>query len=151
MNLYNEFFSIIPYFNKMGVRYAVVGGIALAFHDRPRFTDDIDILVHPEDLELVKITFDRLDYRESTNPWTFKNTNLTLHRFLKIVPDDELIVDILLANTDKHQKIISDAIDADSKDGIIRVARKVDLIWLKQFRNSSQDKVDIENLKNDQD
>ena len=134
----------------MGIRYAVIGGIALAFHDRPRFTDDIDILVNPEDLELVKITFDRLDYRPS-EPWTFKSTNLTLHRFIKIVPDDELIVDILLANEDKHQDIITNAAIAGSKAGNVRIAKKRDIIWLKRFRNSSQDKVDIEKLENDKD
>ncbi len=47
MKLYDEFFSSIPFFNKIGIRYAVVGGIALAFHGRPRSTTDTDITGPP--------------------------------------------------------------------------------------------------------
>ncbi len=42
MNLYDEFFNIIHEFENHDITYAVVGGIALAFHDKPRFTRDID-------------------------------------------------------------------------------------------------------------
>lgn len=72
MNLYDEFFALIPYLNKLGARYAVVGGIAMAFHGRPRFTRDVDILLHPDDLQLIRMAFDRLGYRETAQPWTFR-------------------------------------------------------------------------------
>ena len=57
--------------------------------------------VHPEDLELAEIKFNRLDYRPSES-LTFKSTNLTLHRFVKIEPDEKLVVAILVANEDNH-------------------------------------------------
>ena len=59
MNLYDEFFSMISLFNKLEIRYAVVDGIALAFHARPRFTRDIDVLVHQDDMNLLKTAMDR--------------------------------------------------------------------------------------------
>jgi hypothetical protein len=37
MELYDEFFQLIQALNDAGVTYAVVGGIAMAFHDEPRF------------------------------------------------------------------------------------------------------------------
>jgi len=151
MNLYDEFFALIPYLNKLGVRYAVIGGIAMAFHGRPRFTRDIDVLIHPDDLELVRMAFQRLDYRETAAPWTFRTTNLTLHRFLKVTGEEEMMVDILLANTPDHQQIIARAVQTEAEAGPVRVAVKDDLIRLKSFRNSDQDQVDIKGLQDDSD
>lgn len=149
MNLYNEFFALISYLNKLGARYAVVGGVAMAFHGRARFTRDVDILLHPDDLRLAKMALDRLGYRESAEPWTFRNTNLTLHRFLKVDGEDEMMMDMLLANDPKHQKVIADAISAEAESGAVQVASKADLIALKQIRNSGQDQVDIRGLEED--
>jgi hypothetical protein len=58
MNLFDEFFKIVESFEKMDLKYAVIGGIAMGFHDQPRFTKDIDILVLPEDLEKITTIFE---------------------------------------------------------------------------------------------
>ena len=42
---FEEFFGLL---NEHEVRYLVVGGYAVAIHARPRFTDDLDILVDAE-------------------------------------------------------------------------------------------------------
>ena len=151
MNLYDEFFALIPYLNKLGARYAVIGGIAMAFHGRPRFTRDVDILLHPDDLPLIRLAFDRLGYHETAEPWTFRNTNLTLHRFLKIHGEEEMMMDVLLANSSEHQKVIEEAVSAPAEAGAVRVASKSDLIALKEARNSDQDRVDIKGLQDDTD
>ena len=41
---YEEFLELL---NKHDVRYCVIGAFALAFHARPRYTKDIDILIDP--------------------------------------------------------------------------------------------------------
>ena len=41
---YEEFLELL---NKHNVRYCVVGAFALAFHTRPRYTKDIDVLIDP--------------------------------------------------------------------------------------------------------
>jgi hypothetical protein len=38
---------------KNRVRYALVGGVAMAFYTEPRFTRDIDLLVDSEDYEKI--------------------------------------------------------------------------------------------------
>ncbi|OGV63718.1 MAG: hypothetical protein A3K19_17150 [Lentisphaerae bacterium RIFOXYB12_FULL_65_16] len=151
MNLYDEFFALIPYLNKLGVRYAVIGGIAMAFHGRPRFTRDIDVLIHSEDIDLVRMAFQRLDYRETAAPWTFRNTNLTLHRFLKTAGEEEMMVDVLLANAPEDREVISRAVQTEAEVGPVRVADRNDLIRLKAIRNSDQDQVDIKGLQDDSD
>ena len=42
---FEEFFGLL---NGHSVRYLVVGGYAVAIHAKPRFTDDLDILVDPD-------------------------------------------------------------------------------------------------------
>ena len=151
MNLYDEFFAITGVLNELGVRYAVVGGIAMAFHGRPRFTRDIDILVSPEDFDLARTAFDRLGYKQYTKPWTFIKTNLTLHRFVKIVGKEDLMVDVLLADAADHRQVVANALRVRSKAGLVRVATRKDIVRLKKIRNSDQDRVDIRELENDED
>jgi predicted nucleotidyltransferase len=46
--------EVLRRLNEAGVRYCLVGGLALAHHSVPRQTQDVDILVLPEDLPLVQ-------------------------------------------------------------------------------------------------
>jgi Nucleotidyl transferase AbiEii toxin, Type IV TA system len=45
--LTKDFAELFACFNVRGVRAVVVGGYALAFHAKPRFTKDIDVFVEP--------------------------------------------------------------------------------------------------------
>ena len=148
MNLYEEFFSIVRAFHGKGIRYALVGGLSLAFHDRPRFTRDIDFLVNPEDLGEIRDALASLGYRQTAPAWTFKDSTLTLHRFLKPGEDDEIVVDVIAAD-ESHLDVLADAIQADSDAGPVPVARKQDVVRLKRLRNSKQDQADIEALGDD--
>ena len=150
MNLFDEFSSIIKQFNSYSVSYAVIGGIAMAFHDEPRFTKDIDFLILPEEREKILQILEGLGYFESAEPWTFRNSQLTLHRFMKIAGEDHLVVDILYGSETRCREIVERAIIQDSSYGAVRVASRNDLIWLKQRRGSDQDQVDIRKLKSDQ-
>jgi len=49
------------------------------------------------------------------------------------------------------REIIANAIEARSEYGVVRVARKIDIIWLKKQRNSLQDQADIERLNSGHD
>jgi len=151
MNLFDEFFGVVRGLQEAAIRHSVVGGIAMAFHDEPRFTRDIDILVHPDDVAKVSAAMGKLGYFEASKPWTFANTQLTLHRFMKAEGEDHLIVDILSSAQDRYRKIVDAAAEHPWAEGVVRVVRKEDLIWLKQQRGSDQDKVDIRKLQDDKD
>lgn len=83
MNVFDEFLEIIQHLERENIRYAIVGGVAVAFYAEPRFTQDIDILLEPNSFEKVKQVLEQNGYFESAAPWTFKNTPLTLRRFLR--------------------------------------------------------------------
>lgn len=48
--------------------------------------------------------------------------------------------------TQRHFEILKNTIVAESEHDIIHVTDKLDMIWLKQQRNSLQDQADIEML-----
>lgn len=54
MNIFEEFPRLFSQFEKNKLKYVLVGGVAMAFYDEPRFTKDIDILLFPEDMERLK-------------------------------------------------------------------------------------------------
>ncbi len=122
----------------------------MAFHDEPRFTEDIDFLIHPADLEKCTRALNGIGFKEMDLPWTFKSNNMTLHRFLKFSGEDHGVVGIMEANEDRHQQMLNRA-DKAVHDGIgFRIIRLDDLIPLKQERNSEQDRVDIKKLNDAQ-
>jgi hypothetical protein len=149
MNVFYEFHKVVQHLQAENIDYALVGGVAVAFHSQPRFTKDIDLLIHEDLLDKVSRLLKREGYFKSAPPWIFRESKLTLHRFLKVEDNDEMIIDILVAGDKRHREIIANAWEAESEGtGTVRVASKNDLIWLKQQRNSKQDQADIENLEN---
>jgi len=48
MDVQKDFRELLALFNEHKVEYVIVGGYALAFQGAPRYTGDIDILIHPD-------------------------------------------------------------------------------------------------------
>lgn len=151
MTLNDEFFNLARQLQQRQIDYAVVGGFALAFHDIPRLTKDIDILIKPDDLESVVEMIEGLGYHASAPPWTFQKTRVTLHRFLKVEEPAYVFVDILAGHEAQHRTIIERAWEEPWADGVVKFASKEDLIWMKRQRGSDQDQVDIRRLQDDED
>ena len=150
MNIFFEFYKIAKRLHESEIPYALVGGVAMAFYTRPRFTKDIDLLIYPEGLVDVESSLRKEGYTRTAPPWTFSNTALTLHHYLKVEGDDEMMMDVLVARTAEHQQMIDEADIATSDTlGEVRVIRKKDLIRLKQARNSKLDQADIEQLEHE--
>jgi hypothetical protein len=151
MNLYDEFFSIVHELDVRGISYAVVGGIALSFHAEPRYTKDIDLLLVSEELPGLKSALRELGFTVEADPWTFKSTNITLHRITKFRGEDFLTVDLLVGNDERHREIVENAVTENTEFGKVPIATREDLIWMKRLRSSQQDLADIEQLQNDKD
>ena len=151
MNIFDEFTEVIKHIEKEKIQYAIVGGVALAFYGEPRFTQDIDMLLDPNDFEKTRRILEQNGYMETAEPWTFRSTPLTHRRFFKPIGDEHMIIDLLVAGNREHLEIIQNALIAQGEHGIAHVAEKTDIIWLKKQRNSLQDQADIERLKDGED
>jgi hypothetical protein len=150
MNVFEEFKRLVTELEEQKVRYALVGGVAMAFYTEPRFTRDIDLLVDSDDFNTAKGILEKDGYFESAKPRTFRNVAIELHRFLKVVsPEDEMLIDLLVAKDEEVRRVIHNAVVAESEEGKVMVANKKDLIWLKRARDSKQDQADIEKLEDD--
>ena len=47
MDFHQDFADLCSFLNARGIEYLIIGGYAVAFHGAPRFTGDLDILIHP--------------------------------------------------------------------------------------------------------
>src|SRR5512140_1956700 len=106
MNLYEEFSAIVKAFQKKKVRFAIVGGLAMAFYDEPRFTRDIDILLHSEDEEKMAGAMTSLGYFESAKAWKFSNAPIVLRRFVRTQGEEFIPVDILVGKTKRIDSMV---------------------------------------------
>jgi len=48
MDVQKDFADLCSLLNERGVEFLIVGGYAVGYHGAPRFTGDLDILVHPD-------------------------------------------------------------------------------------------------------
>src|SRR5438034_9431747 len=55
MRLSNDLREFLELLNSRGVEYVIVGAHSLAFHGRPRYTGDLDLLVRPSAQNATKL------------------------------------------------------------------------------------------------
>ncbi|HEV8580367.1 MAG TPA: DUF6036 family nucleotidyltransferase [Thermoanaerobaculia bacterium] len=55
MNVSKDFEELLAFFDARKVRALVVGGYAFAFHAKPRYTKDLDILIDPSPENVEKV------------------------------------------------------------------------------------------------
>jgi hypothetical protein len=126
MNVFEEFQDVLRLMQARGLRYALVSGVAMAFHDEARFTRDIDLLLHPENLENLKDALSEIGYSESATPWSLGNPDVTLHRFMRIEEPDYMQLDVLTANDKRTRQIVKDSLKAESENWDKRTMTRID-------------------------
>jgi len=146
MNAKRDYEELLGLLNKNRVRYCVVGAYALAFYKRPRYTNDIDILVEPDIKNADKVI-------KTLNEFGFRSLKLSGEDFSKpgrIVQlgHEPLRVDILtsiegcsFAEIWKNKKC-----GKYGNEKIYFIGIK-ELIKNKKASNRKQDQADLEILK----
>ena len=144
MDVFGEFERLARDLAERQIPYALIGGVAMAFHAQPRFTKDVDLLIKPEHLPAIQEAFATRGYLPPGASWTFPRTKLSLYRFVKPVADDEFFVDVLAAEAPELAAIVDRALLVESPDHPpVRLARREDIVLLKKLRASPQDQADI--------
>lgn len=54
MDTVRDFEDILDLFERHGVRYLIIGGLAFIFHAKPRYTKDIDLWLDPESENILR-------------------------------------------------------------------------------------------------
>ena len=142
----HELKMLVGKLNERGIPHALCGGLAMAVHGHPRSTLDIDLVAfHGSATEIEKVAHE-MGYTLNAAPMQFAEGRVTIRRVTKTDPEsgDFLPLDILT-----FEPSIENSIDFEETDwrGIkLRVVSRGDLIKMKQIRNSSLDRADIEKL-----
>jgi hypothetical protein len=152
MALYLEFDRIVRRFARAKLRYAVAGGLAVGLHGYVRATQDMDFLMHKQDVPQAVATLLQLRYQANAGVQEFTRAGLTLKRFFKRLPreDDLMMVDLLIPTSARMQRVLEGAITVPFGKGSIRVVTAGDLMAMKQLRGSAIDRADIEFLRKKQ-
>ena len=148
LNLYEELKTLTRALHEQGIAYALCGGLAVAVHDRPRATVDIDLLILAESLPQV-IDLARLyGYVLPTKPMTFAPGESEIQRVSKLDPesDDLMSLDLLLVTPLLHD-VWANRQQLSWEGEALSVVSRGGLIELKLLRASGQDLDDIKRLR----
>jgi hypothetical protein len=150
LDLYSEFTALVSEFDRAGVDYAVVGGLALAIHGAPRATKDIDILVDPAQLERALEAAAGCGFRFKAQPQRFRASGIELQRVTKVVGEDHLTLDLLLVGP-SLEAVWASRSSYPSTAGPVSVISRAGLIAMKSAAGRDQDLVDIDRLRDGDD
>jgi len=145
VDLFDELTAVVTRLDEAGIAHALIGGLAYSIWVEARNTEDIDLLVRPEDWERVAPALADLGYRAAPLPMDFKTVRI--RRLSKVVDNDVLALDFVLADGDLAEGI-ERSVRIERLGHAYRVAPPDVLIHLKEQRLSAKDRNDIEGLRN---
>jgi hypothetical protein len=129
---------------RLGIRYALIGGLATVYRSRPRFTQDVDFLMDIPQVQLPRL-LDELqargfsfDLETTIQEW--------LREHLTVIHYHQVRVDWLKAIIPLYRDVLDRARAEPWLGGTIRIASPEGLILTKLIALRAQDLVDIENL-----
>jgi hypothetical protein len=145
MDFFHELKGLTDALGAAGVDYALCGGVALAIHGAPRATQDIDMMVRPESLELLRKTAHACGFTLESFPMDF-SSGITVQRFTKLIEGQPLMLDALLVGP-VTERVWQDRLSAELEGGSMRVVSREGLVALKLAAGRPQDLVDVQRLR----
>lgn len=148
LDIYDEFRLLVETLAANKIEYALCGGMAMAIHQRPRMTIDIDILVPSESLERIIPLAGGLGYNIRGKDLSFASGAVEIRRVSKIdaASGDILSLDLLLV-TPQLKDVWESRVESEWEGGKLSVVSRAGLIKMKQLRRSGQDLDDIKALE----
>ena len=145
MDLFQELKDVTAALEADGIDYALCGGVALAIHGVPRATQDIDLLLRPENLARLRDAIRGCGFTLESLPMDFAS-GITIQRFTKLVDGQPLMLDILLVSG-ALENVWASRQCAEYEGGPVRVVSREGLITLKLAAARPQDLVDVKRLQ----
>src|SRR6267378_4281239 len=148
IDIHDEWRRLIANLDEQNIEYALCGGMAMAGHQRPSFTIDIDLLIEAESLQSALDVAAALDYVIRGKDLSFANGAVEIRRVSKIdsKSGDLLTLDFLLVTPDVRVAWDS-RVQAEWEGGTLSVVSATGLIAMKQLRRSGTDLDDIKALE----
>ena len=145
MDFFEELKQLIMELEGRGIDYALCGGVALAIHGAPRATQDIDILLRPEDIDRLREAARARGFTLEALPMDFAS-GVTIQRFTKPFAGQPLMLDVLFA-VGPVERPWATRLAAEFEGGVVRVVSREGLIALKLTSARPQDIADVQRLE----
>ena len=145
INIINEAMFLSKLLGKSNINWAFVGGVAVGIHGYIRATEDIDIIIDPDDLRKLDQLLKDHGYIIHKSSINFKD-GFKLFRRVKIVEDEYFILDVLIPPEDFNH-LLKNRIEGYVDDVKVYVITKKDLIKLKKQSGRKIDLIDIEEME----
>lgn len=144
-------YKIINSFNKIGLKYVLVGGAALVIHGFPRSTLDIDIYI-PAEKDTVHKLFQaakalRLESEQTAILNISHLPNLFSNQWICFSYGGQDVLDVFLSEAKEFNKLYENSEEKHDKEISIRVASLRDLEVLKRSAGRPIDLSDIKLIK----
>lgn len=134
----------------LGVRWAVVGGLALAVRAEPRQTRDIDIAIAVEsDREAEDLIRDLRPhgYRDNPDGALIEQTDTARLATIRLIGPSEVVIDLLFASSGIEREIVEMAERLEILPGVTAsVIQRGHLLALKVLAGRLQDQADAVKL-----
>jgi hypothetical protein len=145
VDLFQELRNLTAALEADGLDYALCGGVALAIHGVPRATQDIDLLLRPENLARLRDAIRGCGFTLESLPMDFAS-GITIQRFTKLIDGQPLMLDVLLVS-DALETVWASRQHAEYEGGPVHVVSREGLITLKLAAARPQDLVDVQRLQ----
>jgi nucleotidyltransferase AbiEii toxin of type IV toxin-antitoxin system len=148
MNLTSEFADLIRGMQQAGIPFAVCGGMALALHGFPRFTNDIDLLILPGQFENAVNVARQCGFNDAIEAIRLGRQSgrpVEIHRINKFVGEDFLTLDLILVSPVLEQ-VWNDQMQFEWQGRLLPVVSRTGLAKMKRMAGRPQDLADIQNL-----
>ena len=155
-----DYLAIFKELNHLKIDYLVVGGLAVNFHGIPRMTYDIDLMIHLEAqniLRLVsqlnswgyrpKIPVNPQDLADETkrNSWIQEKGMRAFNFYSETLPIGE--IDLVIDSPIRYEKLKKNSVIIEIEGEKVPVVSIHDLIQLKIEAGRKQDLADVEHLR----
>jgi hypothetical protein len=151
IDISDELRALVVKLDEHDIEYALCGGMAMAVHDRPRFTIDIDLLIEEASLPAAMSIAESLAYNIRGKDLSFAGGAVEIRRISKIDPDggDLMTVDFLLV-TPQIREAWDSRVASEWEGRRLSVVSRAGLIALKKLSGRPRDLVDISELSEDE-
>lgn len=130
------------------IPHTLAGGLAYSALVEPRATMDIDILVLLQEKTLKEV-FKKIEKEFDAfivHKEPMQMSTVKIWRAVGVIDGNEIIIDLLLAESEFHKTTIERSFSVNFFDIEINIVTLEDLILLKKQAGRKQDLVDIENI-----
>ncbi len=128
-----------------GIKWPCVGAQAVGIYGYIRATEDVDIVISPDDLEKLDLLLKEKGFIIHKDSIDFKD-GFKLFRRVKIVGSEYFVLDILIPS-DNFSQLLENRLEGLIEDATVYVISKQDLVSMKRISGRDQDMVDIAELE----